>query len=477
MFVNGKGLTNYGTLSAIGTPASPIVFTSSATTPTNGIWGGLVVSGGSLPQASLNNVEIAYAQYGLLINPFSDIDVTDEIVLSQSSIHNSLFDAVQIYTMINYYFHAQAVQVISNTLSQNGRYGVYLHASASGCSDTTNYGAFNSSTVQCNEIFGNANAGIQLQGDANGLYGACSSPRIAAIYGTISDNFIHGNLYGINAIAYSDGVPGSVFHNWGRIQPLIANNIIVNNQRDGISLSNVLGADLLPSIVNNTIFGNGGSAIYHSVNFTNSEWKKTDATNRFIIENNLMIQNQWGIQAQFPFTTASASINGTNILVLSNNDVWGNWNANWVDYTNSYGNPTATNLNGSLADAYADISADPLFISSSSYQLQATSPAIDAGTTNGTPTNDIAGVRRGAFPDLGAYEFDSLLLTPNLPPSQGRFGFTVTGGRGTAFTIDTSSNLQTWTAGTNATLTNRTLLLQIPLATNAPQMFYRGQVK
>jgi len=53
---------------------------------------------------------------------------------------------------------------------------------------------------------------------------------------------------------------------------------------------------------------------------------------------------------------------------------------------------------------------DPLFVAPAwgregNYRLRAGSPAIDAGTTEGAPAEDIVGSRRDARPDIGAYEY------------------------------------------------------------------------
>jgi hypothetical protein len=57
----------------------------------------------------------------------------------------------------------------------------------------------------------------------------------------------------------------------------------------------------------------------------------------------------------------------------------------------------------------ANLYGDPLFVSPAwgtegDYHLQAGSPAIDVGTTEGAPTVDLEGSPRDAEPDLGAYE-------------------------------------------------------------------------
>ena len=62
------------------------------------------------------------------------------------------------------------------------------------------------------------------------------------------------------------------------------------------------------------------------------------------------------------------------------------------------------------AGTNGNITGDPLFVNASAgdYHLAASSPAINAGTTLGAPTDDIAGAWRDAQPDIGAFEFGAV---------------------------------------------------------------------
>ncbi len=84
---------------------------------------------------------------------------------------------------------------------------------------------------------------------------------------------------------------------------------------------------------------------------------------------------------------------------------------NAADSTNFAGWKTATGK-----DAHSK-TADPLFVSTSDFHLQSTSPAIDAGTNAGL-TTDYEGktVPFGPAPDIGAYEYHSRPL-PLQPPT------------------------------------------------------------
>ena len=59
-------------------------------------------------------------------------------------------------------------------------------------------------------------------------------------------------------------------------------------------------------------------------------------------------------------------------------------------------------------DAHS-IDDDPLFVSSTNFNLQAASPAKDIGVQLGL-TTDYAGTTRGYLPDIGAYEYEDIRI-------------------------------------------------------------------
>ena len=54
-----------------------------------------------------------------------------------------------------------------------------------------------------------------------------------------------------------------------------------------------------------------------------------------------------------------------------------------------------------------NIDADPLFVDEENgdYHIQAGSPCIDAGTSEGAPEDDIDGDLRDSYPDIGSDEY------------------------------------------------------------------------
>jgi hypothetical protein len=117
-------------------------------------------------------------------------------------------------------------------------------------------------------------------------------------------------------------------------------------------------------------------------------------------------------------------VSGTPMFNLSFNDVFKSANQNY----NGVSDPTGTNGN---------ISADPLYVSGSSppYQLGANSPAISAGTSTNAPTKDFFDNPRKSPPSLGAFESGSQLppaptvtsVTPSAGPTAGGQTVTITG--------------------------------------------------
>ena len=442
LFATGLGLTCNGILTATGNLGAPIVFTRS---PTTARWGGLSFVN-TVARSVLSHAEIAYA------NRSGGISVTAQttacpVVVSNSVIHDCIGNGVTVTSWDGITIGARVVQVVSNTIFGNGASGVQLVSEASQCNSSEN-----STSLTGNDIYNN-DTGVLL--DASVYFNGCNVTCYTTVDGKIDSNYIHGNRIGIYCLA--DTGSGSGANHVRNLASVIQNNLILNNSVDGIALNGAVEQSLAPKIINNTIAGNGNAGIYHvsrQVGFT--------------FENNLLLLNNYGIQCPTPF-------NGRGVVVAYN-DIWGNYVSNWMNYPAAYGTVFTNNLNGSGTDTYLNLSVDPLPVSGVDFHLQSGSPAIDAGTTNLAPTNDIVGVSRRGFPDIGCYEYGSLFLTAEPPTNQGTFPLLITGGRGTPFIIETSTDLKTWATATNTTLTNLTAWLPLP-ATNASRMFYRARIQ
>ncbi len=198
--------------------------------------------------------------------------------------------------------------------------------------------------------------------------------------------------------------------------PTLSNNLMVNNSKDGI-----IASSSSPSVVNNTIVGDGLNTSRYGIYLNASPDCEPPYCTAGVITNNIIVTYGTGIHGTGPVTTS-------------------------VDYNNLWGNVTGNNsLPGSAAVGTHNISADPLFQDESigNYHLKEGSPCINAGDPAGIPSaplTDLDGNLRDALPDMGAYEF--LPVRPN------------TGTLGTEITI---------TGSQFGTKKNKVLLGQTPL--------------
>ena len=165
--------------------------------------------------------------------------------------------------------------------------------------------------------------------------------------------------------------------------PVIINNIFANNPCRAVNMT--LPTGNAPVVANNTIVNNAVGV-------------RVDArvpTPTQLYLNNIILGNQMGLEVDF--LSAGNEPTWTNNLVFQNT-------------TNYFGIADQTGLNG-------NISVDPVFVDLAhrNFQLQSTSPAIDAGTLSvpHLPSTDFLGNPRvvdgngdgTALPDMGAFEF------------------------------------------------------------------------
>ena len=242
------------------------------------------------------------------------------------------------------YGYNASPNVISNFIAYNTNGGIYL-------------GAAGNAFIKGNVIVSNLSGGIGL--------GAAGWP-------TIIDNFIQGNKAG--GIGMGNECDANIIQ-----------NIIVQNSGDGIG-GLVPGETRGPWLINNTVYGNGGTGI-SLVGFLSS----SELLNNIVVGNPAIILAPWygGPPPDTQF----------NDFYSAEGNVYGAGNV--TNFTSIQGN----------------ISTDPMFtfVSAFDFHLLSNSPCIDAGT-NG-PFNlasvDFDGYQRiiagktsnGFVEDMGAFEF------------------------------------------------------------------------
>ena len=197
---------------------------------------------------------------------------------------------------------------------------------------------------------------------------------------TIRNNQLYGNGQdGIQLVDYAD-LSHRVF--------VIERNLIQNNQRVGLGLmdNEQSGEDYRAASIPERIY------VFNNT-FAGNNYGITGGDNLIALNNLFVNSRNLGVK----------NIDGDSIV--SHNLFWGN----------------GTNQSGSNVDLSTTLFADPLLDASA--QLQAGSPAIDAGTAhfnwNGETVLDIQpAYYAGAAPDLGKYEYNFTLPTPTpLPPT------------------------------------------------------------
>jgi hypothetical protein len=431
LFSAGKALTVAGTLIADGDTGSEILFTSGSMSPTPGDWAGIRFTGSGQTSSRLDHVGISYAQNGIGIYANHA-----RLALTSSLIQSNSGDGIQVVMWYEQYIDSTDVQITGNRVRYNGGNGVNFSV-VSTCQESSTINA----PIIGNEIHDNRGAGIRATGYGAGGFILCNPHGGAIIGSQISENRIHSNQVGI----YAEGYTGN--GGYSIISPVIENNLIVSNRADGLWLKE----DVYAKIINNTIAGNIGSGIYHNL--------RVDPTP--VAENNVIVGNATGILAGNVIT---------NTLAVWFNDVFGNSGGNWVNYPAQFGSQTTVNRNGTAADVYQNISADPLFAANDDFRLQASSPCVNAGNSTDAPAIDFEGQPRGSFPDIG---YDEVLIPPMLLSpvvlSDGQLSTTIIGEPSLAFTLQGTPDLVNWSD--LGSYTNQTGTLVI---TNAPPVGYNA---
>jgi hypothetical protein len=175
----------------------------------------------------------------------------------------------------------------------------------------------------------------------------------------IRNDYVHrnGDSFNLDQGIYVDSGSGQ-----------IQNNLIASNYAWGVQL---YPRSEGVTVNHNTIVGNGRGGVIVAADATHS-----------LLANNIVASNgEYGIYAY--------DLSGAG-NVAANNLLW----------------DQPLNASGAGIRFGADLVADPRFVGGSSFQIDAASPAVDAGAAPAV-ADDLAGARRLGRADLGAYEYGS----------------------------------------------------------------------
>ena len=149
-------------------------------------------------------------------------------------------------------------------------------------------------------------------------------------------------------------------------------------------------------VYNNVIQGRPGGGAAWGINIPSGEY----STNNIVRNNIITNFTNGGITAN-----PASSING---LIATNNILYNNGNNNNPFFAG--GTPSTYTYSGNQ-------NVNPLFVSSSDFHLQSSSPAITKGINVGLGT-DYDGKSWNTTPSIGAFEYNSTLPSPAVPVYQ-----------------------------------------------------------
>src|SRR6266851_4312979 len=342
------------------------------------------------------------AQSGVVINsknPYTadgiDLEGSSYITLNGFDIENPSGGTISragIRAVWNQTTNAQGVILENNTANNCGTWGIFtshedgiLVQNNTTSNSQAQHGIYVSNAsvnpiVRGNTTFGNADAGIQLNGDlSQGGTGLITGALIV-------NNIIHDNGAGAGGSAINlDGVQNSI----------IENNLLYNNHSNGISLFDYDGAagSMNNVVVNNTI-----------VMASDARWAlniKKGSTGNTVFNNILYNANTSNGSIDVSTDSLPGLISDYNVVVnrFTPND-------STVITLSQWRTQTGQDMHSVISTPTA------LFVNAAAnnYQLLTTSPALDAGVSSlaghNAPTVDIVGTARpqGTTWDIGAYE-------------------------------------------------------------------------
>jgi len=278
--------------------------------------------------------------------------------------HNSVHDLPRLGIYIDAWNqHTYDIDVYGNTV-YNNKEGINVNSE--------NGGSIDDIRVFDNLVYENEKAGLWT----------AVNPGFNEAPHTITKIEFYKNISRNNGL---DGIRISVPSNVTLDKITVVNNLIFGNGGAGVIVSDYSNATSTIGsviIINNTIYDNGTMDVWGS----GGVYVNCSIAKQVLIRNNVVSQNEL-------FSIAYDAIVPTETLVIDHNLVDGYRSA--VAYIETIGSNAVT--------------GDPLFVDTSAgdFHLLPESPAIDSGSADDAPVDDIDGTLRpqGIAIDIGAYEY------------------------------------------------------------------------
>ncbi|HEX2477358.1 MAG TPA: right-handed parallel beta-helix repeat-containing protein [Lacipirellulaceae bacterium] len=240
--------------------------------------------------------------------------------------------------------------------------------------------------IRNNVIFDNHGSGIHMNGDES-----------QGGDGIISDALVSGNVIYNNAKFDGTSLGGGSGINMDGVQnSRIENNLLYNNHASGISLYSIDAAEGASDnvVINNTVYQPN-----------NGRWAlniRDGSTGNSALNNILLNQHSLRGAISIDADSLSGFTSDYNVVISRFTTDDGDSILDLQDWREATGNDQH-----SLVATAAELFVNPAADASGNYHLLATAGAINTGTNQFAPTDDLDGLLRpvGAQVDIGAYEW------------------------------------------------------------------------
>ena len=292
-FADGFSLNIEGSLYAVGTDANQILFTSSRSSPSPGVWDTIRFKGNSSEQFTLEHVTVEYATHAVTTESLGIANIEDSHLskCAESGIDvigkNHVFIENNIIIETKNGITGKGSVASSNILSG-------ISASNNIISNSLEDGVYLANADKIQEIILSSNTILSSGG--NGIYGGASSE--------ISSVILNSNNVSLN-------IESGVYINCDGGSPIISDviisgNTVVQNNRHGVHLRSSASGSGMTAYINNVVLSsniaslNGEKGIYFEIS-PGGEWfylNNADISNISIASNTVTSNSEMGIHIQ-----------------------------------------------------------------------------------------------------------------------------------------------------------------------------------